>query len=58
MNIHDIIVNNLPAFIARPDDDGNVSPADNVAYLITLIKTALLDLGYNEQEALDIINDD
>jgi len=55
---HDVIANNLLAFINRPDDTGNVSPADNVAYLMTLIKVALTELGYTTQEALDIMNND
>lgn len=55
--IHDVVADNLNAFITRPDDTGNVSPADNVAYLMTLIKTELMELGCTDQEALDIIYD-
>lgn len=58
IHAHDIIVNNLNAFITQPDDGGNVSPADNVAYLMTLIKVELIELGYTDQEALDIMRDE
>ena len=55
--IHDVIANNLHAFITRPDDTGLVSPTDNVQYLLTLIKCSLLELGYTDEEACDIIDD-
>jgi hypothetical protein len=55
--IRDVIANNLHAFITRPNDAGEVIPADNVQYLLTLIKCSLLELGYTDEEAWDIIDD-
>ena len=55
--IHDVIANNLNAFITRADDAGIITPADNVQYLLTLIKCSLLELGYTDEEACDIIDD-
>ena len=53
---HDVIVENLNAFITRPDVDGEYLPEDNVAYLITRIKCVIIELGYTDQQACDMID--
>lgn len=55
--IHDVIVNNLNAFITRPNDAGEFIPEDNVSYLITQIKCVILELGYTDQQACDMLDD-
>ena len=53
---HDIIVDNLHAFIARPNDMGEYIPEDTVVYLITQIKCVITELGYTNQQACDMID--
>lgn len=54
--VHDVVVNNLNAFITRPNDAGEYIPEDNVSYLITQIKCCITELGYTDQQACDMID--
>jgi hypothetical protein len=52
---HDVIVENLNAFITCPNAGGAYLPEDNVTYLLTRIKCVVIELGYTDQQACDMI---